>query len=317
MIPPTPVDRVTLTVLVDNVAGWSTDWGRPSVRTPSQWISRDGDPRQIRGGLGLSFLVTVESDNHRESILYDTGPSPDLLRHNLSCLDIDLREVGTVVMSHGHWDHFGGLPLVLQSIGESGPEIHAHPRMFYRRSVRTKSHRRILPDVMQPEEIEQMGGRPVMSRGHRVVAGGMALVSGEIPRETDYERGFRGQEALIEGEWRDDSVVIDDQCLVINVAGLGLVVVSGCSHAGIVNMLRYAQKLTGVDRVYGVFGGLHLGSASEEVIRRTVRDLTEMGPQILGVGHCTGWRALTALYHSVPHAFAASSVGVRYEIGRR
>ena len=136
-----------------------------------------------------------------------------------------------------------------------------------------------------------------------------------MPRTTDFERGFAIHQALRGGAWEPDPLILDDQALVVHVAGRGLVVLTGCGHAGVVNIVRYARALTGVERVYAVVGGFHLtGALFEPIIGPTVQALGELDPQVIVPAHCTGWRAMYELCHRLPEPFIANSVGTRLEL---
>jgi 7,8-dihydropterin-6-yl-methyl-4-(beta-D-ribofuranosyl)aminobenzene 5'-phosphate synthase len=125
-----------------------------------------------------------------------------------------------------------------------------------------------------------------------------------------------GHEKHTDHGWQPDPLILDDQALIVDVRGHGLVVITGCGHAGVVNILRYARKLTGVDRVHAVIGGFHLsGQAFEPVIPEVVAALAELGPDVIVPGHCTGWRATHAIAAAFPEQFVQNSVGTRYEFG--
>ena len=139
------------------------------------------------------------------------------------------------------------------------------------------------------------------------------MLTGEIERTTEFERGLPVHEAFRDGEWQPDPLLYDDQALVAHVRGKGLVVIMGCGHAGVINTLRYARKLTGIDRILAVVGGFHLSTpAFEPIIGPTVEALAEFRPQILVPTHCTGWRATHALASAFPDVFMQNSVGTRY-----
>src|SRR5438445_197060 len=157
----------------------------------------------------------------------------------------------------------------------------------------------------------ESGGLPVIGeQGPTVRVDGTVLVSGQVERSTSFERGFPVHYARAEGGWEPDPMIWDDQNVVINVRGKGLVVVSGCSHAGAVNVLRNAQRLTGEERIAGFVGGLHLtGGLFEPIIGETVAALAEMQVGVVMPAHCTGWQALHALARTMPDAFVQPSVG--------
>jgi 7,8-dihydropterin-6-yl-methyl-4-(beta-D-ribofuranosyl)aminobenzene 5'-phosphate synthase len=145
---------------------------------------------------------------------------------------------------------------------------------------------------------------------------GCVLITGEIDRTTDFEHGMPPpHQAWDGGQWRHDPLVLDDQALVVHVGGRGLVVLTGCGHGGAVNTVRHALRLTGVDRLHALLGGLHLsGPAFEPIIPRTVQALTELGPDLVAPGHCTGWRAQHAIADALPGAFVAGSSGTTYTL---
>jgi 7,8-dihydropterin-6-yl-methyl-4-(beta-D-ribofuranosyl)aminobenzene 5'-phosphate synthase len=142
-----------------------------------------------------------------------------------------------------------------------------------------------------------------------------ALVTGEVDRTTTFENGFPVHQAYRNGAWEPDPLVLDDQALILNVADKGLVILTGCGHAGIVNICRYARRLTGVDRLYAVIGGFHLsGPLFEPIIGDTCDALIELAPEIIVPSHCTGWKATHALAARLPDAFIHNSVGTTFNL---
>jgi 7,8-dihydropterin-6-yl-methyl-4-(beta-D-ribofuranosyl)aminobenzene 5'-phosphate synthase len=149
--------------------------------------------------------------------------------------------------------------------------------------------------------------------GPSMLVEGMILISGEVARTTTFERGFPIHYARREQGWEPDPLIHDDQCAIIHVQDKGLVVVTGCGHAGIVNILRNAQALTGVQEIYAVIGGFHLnGPLFEPIIPATIAALQQINPHCLVPGHCTGWVATHQLAHAMPDAFIATSVGTSF-----
>ena len=144
---------------------------------------------------------------------------------------------------------------------------------------------------------------------------GETLVTGEVDRTTEYEQGFPIHQALRGEEWAPDPLILDDQALIANVRGKGLVVLTGCGHAGIVNTVRYVKKLTGVDEVCAIIGGFHLGGTLfEAVVPPTVAALQEIAPSHILPAHCTGWPAQVALSAAMPEAFVTPAVGTRLDL---
>jgi 7,8-dihydropterin-6-yl-methyl-4-(beta-D-ribofuranosyl)aminobenzene 5'-phosphate synthase len=155
--------------------------------------------------------------------------------------------------------------------------------------------------------------RIIEERGPTMLIGDLALVTGQIPRTTPYEKGSPYQVALIDDKWQPDPWIHDDQAIVIHVREKGLVVLTGCGHAGVINTLIHAQNLTGIKEIYAVIGGFHLtGKVFEPLIPPTIQDLKELNPKIIVPEHCTGWRATHEIAREFPAAFIANSVGTRY-----
>jgi 7,8-dihydropterin-6-yl-methyl-4-(beta-D-ribofuranosyl)aminobenzene 5'-phosphate synthase len=174
--------------------------------------------------------------------------------------------------------------------------------------------RKDMPRLSSPGNLRAAGAALVVSAEPQSVANGLLITTGEVPRTTDYETGFPGHRSLIAGDWVDDSALIDDTALVARVRGRGLVIVSGCSHAGIVNITRHAQSVTGEKRVAGIVGGLHLEGPDDKRSIQTFRDLKVVGPEILVPCHCTGDGARFLARDAMPSAYTPSSVGTMYVI---
>ncbi len=143
------------------------------------------------------------------------------------------------------------------------------------------------------------------------------LVTGQVERVTSFERGMPGHLARDnDGDWAPDPWIWDDQALVVHVRNQGLVVLSACSHSGIINILHYARKLTGVNDIYGVIGGLHLsGRVFEPIIPDTVAALSDMAPKLVLPGHCTSWKAQHAIARALPDAYVQTCTGTRVRVG--
>jgi 7,8-dihydropterin-6-yl-methyl-4-(beta-D-ribofuranosyl)aminobenzene 5'-phosphate synthase len=166
-----------------------------------------------------------------------------------------------------------------------------------------------LPATSRPA-LEGMGFAIVEERQPSFLLDGAVLITGEVDRTTEFETGFQGHEALRDGSWCADPLILDDQALIVSLGDRGLVILSGCGHAGIVNTVRYARKLTGQDAVAAIVGGFHLsGPMFEPIIEPTVTVLDAFSPSLLVPAHCTGWRAVHRLAARFPDAFVMSTVG--------
>jgi len=143
----------------------------------------------------------------------------------------------------------------------------------------------------------------------------MICITGEIPRKTSFETGYPQHKAFVSGSWISDTLIMDERAVVINIKGKGLVVLSGCAHAGIINTVKYAQQISGTERVYAVLGGFHLaGKTFENRIQPTIEELQRINPQLIVPSHCTGWKAMCAIAKTLFEAFVWNSVGNLYEI---
>jgi 7,8-dihydropterin-6-yl-methyl-4-(beta-D-ribofuranosyl)aminobenzene 5'-phosphate synthase len=148
-----------------------------------------------------------------------------------------------------------------------------------------------------------------------LVADDLICVTGEIPRRTSFEQGFARHRILVNGSWQPDPWIRDDRAIAINVKRKGLVVLSGCAHAGIINTVTYAQQITGNAKVYAVIGGFHLaGKNNENGIETTTEELRKMNPELIAPSHCTGWKAMFAIAKNLPEAFVWNSVGNLYKL---
>jgi 7,8-dihydropterin-6-yl-methyl-4-(beta-D-ribofuranosyl)aminobenzene 5'-phosphate synthase len=261
---------------------------------------------------GLSFLVSVTAKAQRRTLLFDTGSSVGGLVHNLRALGVDPGEIETIVLSHGHFDHTIGLN-GLAGESENLPPLVAHPDAWLTRRIAIPGREPIELPTTSVEKVRAAGFRVIEEREPSSLLDGGLLLTGEIERTTEFERGMPVQQALRDGEWQPDPLMRDDQALVAHLRDRGLVVITGCGHAGLINTLRYARKLTGIDRIHAVVGGFHLATpVFEPSIPPTVEALREMDPRVVAPTHCTGWRAIHALAAAFPDAFVPGSVGTRY-----
>ena len=317
------VDEVEITTLVDN----SFDGLLPSyagVARPSSRAAGVPSPLfeggRTRVGMvaehGFSALVTVGRAGSRSTLLFDTGVSPEGMATNAERLGIDFSGLRGVVLSHGHYDHAGGFDGLLRLRRRRGLPLTVHPAVWTRRRVLLPGADASELPTLSKGALAREGFEVVERRVPSLLVDACVLITGEVDRTTEFERGMpRSHEAWDGGTWRHDPLVVDDQALVVHLAGRGLVVLTGCGHAGVVNIVRHAMRLTGVDRLVAVIGGFHLGgSAFEPIIGPTVAALQELRPDLVVAGHCTGWRAQHALAAALPGAWVPSSAGSSYRL---
>ncbi len=272
------------------------------------------------GQWGLSFLVEfVDAKDENRKIVFDTGTSKKALMHNIKALKVDLSNVDSIVLSHGHLDHTAAIVEVAKSAGSVS--IHAHPYTFLPRFFEDKNGKRRQIGVPKKEgvdDIEKVGGRILLRKDPFEVAPGV-WTTGQIKRVTEFERALplsEGERIIItiDGEEIDDQI-LDDQALWMNVEGIGPVIITGCAHAGSVNTLLQVQRLGNFKQIYGLVGGTHLVGRSKEYFQQTVSEFKKCGLRLVSPCHCTGFRATADLWRLFPKAFVLNFSGRIIEAG--
>jgi 7,8-dihydropterin-6-yl-methyl-4-(beta-D-ribofuranosyl)aminobenzene 5'-phosphate synthase len=302
-------DELTLTVLVDNYIDMLMTNSPGIVRQgmPEHFGARRGTPLAENG---ISFLLEVTAGGRSTTILFDAGMSPIPLVHNARLLGVDLTKVDQVVLSHGHPDHYGGIYAALEEIGYRVPLL-VHPSAFTPRLIQR-------PDVtlayfnkqLTEAELTAAGAAVVALKDPLEIAPGV-MTSGEIPTTVDFEEEVPvGRMSVRDGHVCVDPIE-DYQTLIVNVKGLGLIVLDPCGHAGVISSLDHAIKLAEVDSVHGVLGGFHLGHAgiTQTKVDRTVEELQARGLSWVSPMHCSGFRTQRAVAERMPDAFKLMTVG--------
>jgi 7,8-dihydropterin-6-yl-methyl-4-(beta-D-ribofuranosyl)aminobenzene 5'-phosphate synthase len=302
-----PVDALEVSVLVDNVVDPMST--APKGVTGEQVILRANGLMVSSGHVrccanhGLSLVITARVGSDIQILLFDAGPEAYTLARNGDRLGTPFGEVGGIFLSHGHWDHAGGLPealrLVVSANGRNPVPFHVNPGMFLTRGMR-QLNGLVVPaeSVMNPVDLERRGAAIVNSPDARAIMEQMFYVSGEIPRVTPYERGLPPHVKLAQDgvNWEPDPLILDERYVAAYVKGKGVVVFTACSHAGVINVLTDARNMFGDVPLYAVMGGFHLtGAEVEAVIPDTIRDFGGFALKRIVPCHCTGWRAVNAL----------------------
>jgi 7,8-dihydropterin-6-yl-methyl-4-(beta-D-ribofuranosyl)aminobenzene 5'-phosphate synthase len=318
-----PVDRVEITILMDNVTdpllvdqdaiariNWAKALMGALPTVPARVSPDSGVPDALIAEPGFSALVRIEKAGRTRTVLFDTGVSPGGMVENMRRLGIAPADLEVIVLSHGHWDHVTGMEGLVSALGRTQLPVMIHPEFWNRRRVRFPGLEPAELPATSRSALEEMGFAIVEERQPSFLLDGAVLITGEVDRTTAFETGFQGHEAMRDGEWQADPLILDDQALVLSLGDRGLVILSGCGHAGIVNTVRYARKLTGNDAVAAIVGGFHLsGPMFEPIIEPTIAALADLSPSLLVPAHCTGWRAVHRLATRFPDAFVMSTVG--------
>jgi len=311
-------DSVELITLADNYVNGFLSSSKFAHRPRLDTISGETPGRPMLAEFGWSVLVKVNTEGRTHSILFDTGLGKEALLHNAKALKIDLKQIDALVVSHGHPDHTAATPETVAAVGRDELPLILHPGALRRTLIMfPNGEKSNAPYFLDEKELRNKGARLDKSTKPTFLASDTAFATGEIPRRTDFEKGMppNMHYRIIDGNPVHDPMIADDQGLVINLKGKGLVVISGCAHAGIINTVKYAQEVSGVNDVYAVAGGFHLtGDYFAPVIERTVSELKNVSPKLVLPSHCTGIRALIKIANALPDAFIENSVGTTFEL---
>jgi 7,8-dihydropterin-6-yl-methyl-4-(beta-D-ribofuranosyl)aminobenzene 5'-phosphate synthase len=301
------IDRVEITVLVDNYTDLLLLQGskvvkRGAVLPPNAFLAEHG----------FSCLIKTAEGGEEHAFLMDVGISGTCLLNNADLLKVDLGKVEAVVLSHGHFDHFYALDKVLGRLPK-GIAVILHPEAFLNRRLNIAPLGVQVPLPSLEEAALQKAGTKIHKvREDSTLGEGHALVLGEIERVTEFEKGFPWAEAEVGGKWVKDPFP-DDRGVAFRVKNKGLVVIGGCSHAGIINTVKHALKVSGAGKVHAVLGGFHLtGPLFDPIIKPTIEEMKKIGPDYIVPTHCTGWKAINEFAREMPDQFLLNTVGTTY-----
>jgi len=325
------IDKVTITVLMDNSTDLLLTNSEHAIRTPLILKERINLPPPIaeHGFSALVNVVKYDRNNNTEanthSFLFDTGVSESGVIYNANVFGIALDHIEGIILSHGHFDHFMGLVNIINMIHVRRPNstvnLYTHPDAFLKRWIILPNEKRAKMPVLDEKHLQEMEVRIYKNTGVRLLPNDhlpWLLITGEIPREKHFEKGFPIQYVENSGNNKidliPDPLVKDDQALVVNVKNKGLVILTACGHSGIINTINYAKKVTGMGKIHAVIGGFHLpaGGIYDEAIEPTIKEMEKVNPNYIIPCHCTGWKATNRIIESFPEKFIQTGVGTTF-----
>jgi 7,8-dihydropterin-6-yl-methyl-4-(beta-D-ribofuranosyl)aminobenzene 5'-phosphate synthase len=325
------IDEVTITILVDNSTDLLLTNSEHAIRMPLILKERINLPPPIAEH-GFSALVNVVkydgnkgTETNHHSFLFDAGVSENGVIYNSNIFGIDFDHIEGIILSHGHFDHFMGLVNIINTIRRRRPDtivsLYTHPDAFLKRWIILPNEKRAKMPALDKGQLQELEVRIRLNTGVRFLPSYQLpwlLITGEIPREKHFEKGFPIQ--YIESSSNNeidlipDPLVKDDQALVVNVKNKGLVILTACGHSGIINTINYAKKITGISKIHAVMGGFHLpaGGIYDEAIEPTIKEMEKINPNYIVPCHCTGWKATNRVIETFPEKFIQSGVGTTF-----
>jgi 7,8-dihydropterin-6-yl-methyl-4-(beta-D-ribofuranosyl)aminobenzene 5'-phosphate synthase len=326
VLPLEPVDELSVLTVCDNTVDMLLADQGPATRLSIAAL-QDGpklpaptllDGKAVDAPLaqhGFSALVEVRKAGQVHRLLFDTGVTPTGCVDNLRRLGRDPADIEVIVCSHGHFDHTTGLSGLIGQLGRANLPVLLHPEFWTRRRLAIPGREPAEIPTTSRRGLEEAGFGIIEQRQPSFLYDRSVLITGEVDRVTSFERGFPVHQAWRGTAWEPDPLILDDQALIVHVAGRGLVILTGCGHAGVINICRYAQRLTGVADLHAVIGGFHLsGAAFEPIIGDTVGALEGLAPDVIVPAHCTGWKATHAIARQLPGAFIPNSIGTTFRL---
>lgn len=324
------IDYLSVTILMDNYTDRLLPSFLPAIRPPMIMHGRFLTAPIAEHGFSTILDIRYNDEKKKNIFLFDTGVSENGIIFNADIFGIELRNIETIVLSHGHLDHCSGLLNVLKKVSKP-IDVIAHPDAFLKRWIIYPDGNRAKMPVLDEKDLENHGATIRKIRNISFlpnnnnegaddkVNGSINLpplmITGQIPRKTSFEKGFPLQYKEIEDEKElvPDPLVNDDQAVVVNIKQKGLVIVTGCGHAGIINTINYVKKVTKINKVFAVLGGFHLtGGIYEKSIEPTIKELKKADPKYIIPCHCTGWKATNRIIEAMPERFIQTSVGTSF-----
>ena len=305
------VDRIEILTLQDNYIE-ITAMDSNAVVTRANPLKEGEIRASVLAEHGFSALVKTFSGNKTNTLLFDFGFSENGAAQNAETLGADMTQVEAAALSHGHSDHTGGMAKLVTMTGKKNIPFAVHPSAFKSpRYLKFGEELKINFPKLTRKMFEDAGLSVIETKKPYLLLNDMILFLGEVPRTTDFEMGWPLPHCQQDGKEVWDAIE-DDTSIVTNLKDKGLIVLSGCAHAGIINTVHYAMKVTGMDKIHAVMGGFHLsGPFFEPIIDRTTKELQKLNPTYVIPTHCTGRKAIMEIEKQMPQQFILNMAGTK------
>ena len=306
-------EKVVITVVTDNLADANRRDYKIAKRPDYYTIPLEA---AFHAEHGLSYHVETVVDGKSHACLYDFGTDARGILRNMDLLKLNLGQVEALGISHDHWDHQIGLVEILKAKRREMRKelpLYIGQEFFVGNYGKRPNGNIVQTNLLKKEDVEALGFVKIVEiKGPTAIIPG-AVFPGKIERVTDYEKIAPNLLAKRGGEYVPEQF-IGEQVLIFNVKGKGLVVLSSCAHRGIVNAVKQAQRMTGIEKVHAIIGGCHLINSRQEQILKTVADIRAINPDYIVPTHCTGYEAISTFAREMPEKFILNTAGTKYVI---
>ena len=307
------VDHVEILIVIDNYADSMLE-STPGVKRRE--IGKDGwlPTDTVLAEHGVCLLLTAHKNDKKAGLIFDAGFSPVAAPRNIEFLDESLDHVQAIAISHAHEDHIGAVSQLMKMAGN--PPLILHPLCFHHPRYWRSDDGTMLqyPNMLDKQTLLEHGITIIERSTPSVIGDGLFMLTGEIPRNTEFEHGLPGSVMEVNGELVADEI-LDDQAVIVNIKDHGLVVISGCGHSGIVNTIQYARSLTDNIPLYALMGGFHLpGEQFRPAIEPTISAIKAEQPKMVIPMHCTGVEAKAQMRLELGEVFVDSAVGTKIQL---
>ena len=306
-------EKIVITVITDNLVDVTVPHHKIAKRLVRSASAFD---HAAHGEHGLSYQIETVIDGNTHSCLFDFAADVQGIMKNIKLLKIDLTKIEALGISHDHWDHQATLIELLKAqknLFQKSIPLYVGEQFFKGTYSRTPDGKIYSLVALNREEVEALGMVKIVEVKDPTPIIPGAYLTGKIEQITDYEKippifvAKRGNEYVQE-------TFPGEQAVILNAKGKGLVVLSGCAHRGIVNTVKHAKKMTGIENVYLIVGGFHLTNAKPELIKKTIADIKAINPQYIAPTHCTGFEAISYFSREMPDQFILNTAGTKYTI---